>query len=155
MKRFKQSAIAAVVGLSIGFLAGAVQAQDAESIIKYRQGIMKSNLGHLTGIFAVVNGKAGAPSHIAGHAAALAAQAEMYDDLWPEGSGAESDAKTRSLPSIWQDSAAFAQVISEFKSGTAKLVEAAASGDMGAIGAAAGAVGKNSCGACHGQFRAE
>ena len=136
----KQGVIAAAVGLSMAFLAGAVQAQDAANVIKYRQGVMKANAAHLGNIFAIVKGEAGSSADIAGHAAALAAQAQMQDGLWPKGSGAESGAKTRALPAIWQDSAKFQQVISQIKADTAMLVEAAAGGDMAAIGAAAGAV---------------
>ena len=73
----------------------------------------------------------------------------MMPDIFPAGTG---DGDTGALPSIWQDWAKFEAAASALQSAAAKLADAAGSGDMAAIGAAAGAVGK-ACGGCHEPFR--
>ncbi|MDP7641941.1 MAG: cytochrome c, partial [Alphaproteobacteria bacterium] len=62
------------------------------------------------------------------------------------------DGDTDALPSIWQDWAKFEAAAKTLQTAAANLADAAGSGDMAAIGAAAGAVGK-ACGGCHEPFR--
>ncbi len=73
----------------------------------------------------------------------------MMPDIFPTGSG-EGD--TDSLPSIWQDWPKFEAAAKTLQTAAADLAVAADSGDMAAIGAAAGALGK-ACGGCHEPFR--
>ena len=75
----------------------------------------------------------------------------MLSDIFPEGS---DKGETRAKPEIWTDWAKFEGIIKSFNAASEKLVQAAESGDMAAIGAQLGEVGKG-CGSCHKPFRKE
>ena len=59
----------------------------------------------------------------------------------------------RALPAIWEKPGDFEAAVKALQDESAKLMQVAKSGDMGAIGAQVGALGKNSCGGCHNNFR--
>lgn len=146
--------LAAAIGVGT-LIAGSAMAQDAENAIKYRKGIMRAQGAHIGAISAILKGEAGDASHIAGHAAALASLSTTLPDIFADGTGPESGIETRALVAIWDDSAKFAEVVAATESEAAKLAEVAAGGDLAAIGAQVGALGKNGCGACHQAFRAK
>ena len=133
------------------FAAAAAQATgDPDEAIKYRQMVMSSLGSHIGAIAAVLKGKVAHNGHILGHAKAMQAASRMLDDIFPD----DSDfGLTRAKPDIWQQPGKFKTVKKAFQDASVVLVQAAESGDMGAIGAALGAVGK-SCGGCHKPFRA-
>lgn len=147
-------------GLVFAFLmAGAVgitslmpqvaTADDAANVIKYRKQVMVANAAHITNIFSVLKGKTSYGGHIAANARAISDGAAMMVDIFPQGSG-EGD--TAALLSIWQDWAKFEGAANALKSAADELAIAAGTGDMAAVGAAAGGVGK-ACGGCHEPFR--
>ncbi len=135
-------------GLALLSQTGAA-ADDPANVIKYRKQVMVANASHITAVFSVVKGETSYAGHIAAHARAIADGAAMMPDIFPAGTG---DGDTGALPSIWQDWAKFEAAASALQSAAANLADAAGSGDMAAIGAAAGAVGK-ACGGCHEPFR--
>lgn len=142
--------------LTAGLLAGALfiptaQASgDPDEAIKYRLLVMSSLGDHIGAIAAVLKGKVAHKSHILGHARAMQAASLMLDDIFP----ADSDfGLTRAKPEIWQQPEKFMAAIRAFQDASAVLVQAAETGDMAAVGAALGGVGK-SCGGCHKPFRA-
>ena len=131
-------------GLALLSQTGAA-ADDPANVIKYRKQVMVANASHITAVFSVLKGE----TSYAAHARAIADGAAMMPDIFPAGTG---DGDTGALPSIWQDWAKFEAAASALQSAAANLADAAGSGDMAAIGAAAGAVGK-ACGGCHEPFR--
>jgi len=80
----------------------------------------------------------------------MASLAKLIPEIFPAGSeaGAPSEAK----PEIWKDWDKFAAAAKTLEDQSAKLAEVAAGGDVGAIGAQLGEVGK-ACGGCHEPFR--
>lgn len=137
---------------AIGVAAGspaALAADDAANVIKYRKQVMTANASHITAIFSVLKGETSYSGHIAAHARAISDGAAMMPDIFPAGSG---DGDTDAKPEIWQDWVKFEAAAGALKMAAAKLAEIAETGDMAAIGAQAGAVGK-ACGSCHEPFR--
>ena len=131
------------------FAPAAQAAGDPDEAIKYRQLVMSSIGAHIGAIAAVLKGKVPHGGHILGHAKAMHAASHMLDDIFPP----DSDfGLTRAKPEIWQKPVEFKMAVKTFQEASAALVEAARSGDMSAIGAAIGTVGK-SCGGCHKPFR--
>ena len=140
---------AAVAGvLALG--AVSVASADTAQIIKYRQNLMRSNGGHIGGIFAVLKGEVPFKGNIVHHAEVLHHTSLIVPTAFPEGSG---EGNTRAKSDIWADRAKFEAAAKAFQDQTAKLVEVAKGGDMAAVGAQAGAVGK-ACAGCHKPFRA-
>ena len=137
----------AMIGAAfVGALApvGAGLAQDLDEM---RSTFMRGMGAHMAALSAFLPDVA---DHAAGHAAGLAALAALVPDLFPEGSGEG----TRAKPEIWQNWADFTTKIDGLQTAAAALVQASAGGDMAAIEAAVGEVGK-ACGACHDVYRAE
>ena len=137
-----------VVGLA-SFSHHAAAADDPANVIKYRKQVMGANAAHITNIFSVLKGETSYGGHIAAHARAISDGAAMIPDIYPAGSG---DGDTTALPAIWADWAKFESAANALKTAADELAAAAATGDMAAIGAAAGGVGK-ACGGCHEPFR--
>jgi len=70
------------------------------------------------------------------------------------GKGTESGHDTRALPEVWSQADKFKSLQDRLQSETAKLVQAAKSGDQGQLKAQFGATAK-ACTACHDDFRAK
>ena len=138
-------------GLALTTAAISPVADASEADIKYRQAVMKALGGHMGSIAGIAKGEVGHTKHMFGHASAINAIAAMTSDIFPKGSGGEN---TRAKDEIWQKWSEFEKGISAFQAASAKLLEAANSGDKGAVGAALGGVGK-SCGGCHKPFRSK
>lgn len=129
-------------------------AQDtAANSIKYRQTVMKGIGAHMGAIAAILKGEVSHPDHIAKHAKALAATSPMVLDLFPAGSGPEGG-ETKALPKIWQDWAGFEVAARTANDEAIKLATIAEGGDLAAIGAQVGVLGK-ACGACHQPYRSK
>ncbi len=125
------------------------RADEPGPVLAYRAQVMKALGSHITALFAVLDGEVAYDAHLAGHAAAMAALAEMIPDAFPEGSlGGESRAK----PEIWQQWDKFTAAAGNLAAAAGRLEAAARAGDSAAIGAEAGAVG-DACGGCHKPFR--
>jgi cytochrome c556 len=149
MSAVRTFALAALLGTTLGG-AGAVQAaDDPAAVFEYRKHVMGILAGSISNVFAVLEGKASYPQHLAGSAKALDAAAGMVLDVFPEGSATP---ESRALPEIWTDWAKFEAAGKALQAASAELVAAAEGGDMAAIGAAAGKVG-DACGGCHKPFR--
>lgn len=155
--RLKSFAAGATLALMTAGSTLGWAADDPANVVKSRQNLMKANSAHLGMIAAVVKGEVSLPDEIAPNAQALALMGEMLTAnlkaLFPEGTDEAAGLKTAALPVIWQNWAGFEQAAMRFKEETAKLAEVAQGGDMAAIGQQVGALGKNGCGACHGDFR--
>ena len=139
------------LGLFAAVLAAdaAAATDDPANVIAYRQKVMSGIGSHIGAIVAVLRGEVSYAGHLAGHARAMHDASIMLADIFPPGSGV---GETRAKPEIWQNWTKFESGIKAFQTASAKLVEAAESGDMDAVGAALGGVG-DSCGECHKPFR--
>ncbi len=149
MKSTVRNILLAAIVAALGVGIAGVAAADGANDIKYRKAHMKALSGHLGPIFMILKGEAGDKSHIAAHASALANVSMMIGGLFPAGSGT---GKTDALAVIWEKPDDFKKAVAALEDASAKLFGAARKGDMAAIGAAAGGVGK-SCGGCHKVFR--
>ncbi len=138
-------AMLAVVGFTGQAFAG-------EDDIKYRKATMKAVGGHMTAIATILKAGAGQPSDIALHANAMADLAKIAAHAFPEGSS-KMDGETEAKMDIWEKPEDFKKVTMAFITESEKLAKVAAGGDMSAIGAQLGDLGKNACKACHDNFR--
>lgn len=151
MNRIRGLFHAAIIGLFAMAIYGAPvnAADDAASVISYRQKVMSAIGAHMGSIGAVLKGEVSFSGHVADHARSLQAMSMVAADIFPPGSG---DGETRAKAEIWQKWADFEKGLKAFQDATGKLVEAADSGDMAAVGAAMGNLGE-ACGGCHKPFR--
>ena len=151
MSRIRGLFHAAIFGLFAMAVFGAPvsAADDAASVISYRQKVMSAIGAHMGSIGAVLKGEVSFTGHVAGHARSLQAMSMVAADIFPPGSG---DGETRAKAEIWTKSADFEKALKAFQDASGKLVEAADSGDMAAVGAAMGNLGQ-ACGGCHKPFR--
>ena len=151
----KSILLAATVAYALVGTAAAVSAADEPAnIIKYRQKVMGAIGGHMGSIAGIAKGEVSFKDDLAGHAHAINEMSKNMARLFPAGTGPDAE-KTRALPAIWEQPAKFEAAVKALQDESAKLIEVAKGGDMAAIGAQVGALGKNGCGGCHKPFRAE
>lgn len=143
------------VALAACLLAPAAVADEGEvPLLEYREEVFHGLGAHMGATAMIVKGEVDRPAaDVAGHAKAMAAIGSFLTTMFPKGSGPEMG-ETRALPAIWTDAAGFEKAATTFTEAATKLAAVAETGDMDAIKAQFGAVGK-SCGGCHKQFRAE
>jgi cytochrome c556 len=148
----RKTVIAAVIGaLAAGAIVGGTTFAFAQAdIIKQRQDNRKQAGAAMKLIGETVKAK-GDAKVVVEQAAKLKTLEAAFDKMFPPGS--DKGADTEALPAIWTDAAGFAAAGKNADALYDKLAAAAGSGDMAAIGAAAGAVGKEGCGGCHSKFR--
>ena len=98
--------------------------------------------------------KSGAPSieTIRRHADVIAGYAPQVVSWFPSGSGPETGRRTRAKAEIWTDFDTFRQRAQAFEAEAARFQSAARSGDIAAIRASHGELGKT-CRNCHDRFR--
>ncbi len=89
---------------------------------------------------------------IAAAAATLNTNAVQFVEFFPEGTSMSAGADTEALDTIWEDPEGFAAAHQRLMDESAKMVEAAASGDLEQIGAQVMPLGM-SCGNCHDTYR--
>jgi len=141
-----------IVGImTVGVTAPGGAADDPANVVKYRITLMKTQTGHLQAIGSVVKGEVAYGAHVKAHADAIEAISEMAGEVFPKGSAV---GESRAKPEIWEDWGKFLAAYDAYKAEAAKLAEVAGSGDLKAIGAQLGNLGK-SCGGCHKPFRKE
>lgn len=123
--------------------------------VKDRRALMKSTGKNLKGAFGFVKGKGGTPDSVAANARVLAANAKKMTMLFAPNTGRDKlGAKaTRAKADIWQNRAKFDGIANNMVKLAQTLEAAARTGDKKKIGAAAGAIGSQSCKACHKAFR--
>ena len=144
------SILAAAVLFGLASQARAVD--EPESVIKYRQSVMKSIGGHMGSIVGVVKGEVSYVDHVAAHAQGINAMSKLLPGIFPEGTSQLESANTRARPEIWDDFSKFEAAAKALEVESAKMIEVAASGDLGAIGGQLQNMGK-ACGGCHKPFR--
>ena len=123
--------------------------------VKERRALMKSTSKNLKGAFGFIKGKGGSPDSVAANARVLAANAKKITMLFTPNTGRDKlGAKaTRAKADIWQNRAKFDGIANNMAKLAEALEAAARTGDKKKIGAAAGAISKQGCKACHKAFR--
>lgn len=140
--------------LALGFgVQPASAADDPASLVKYRKAIMKAIGGHMGALAAVAKGEVSFSDEAVGHAHAINEMSKNLLRLFPEGSDYDSVGDTDALPAVWEQWANFEAAAKAFQDESAKMAEAAKSGDAAAFGQQVGALGRNGCGNCHDTFR--
>ena len=125
---------------------------DPNDAIKYRKEIMKIVGGHTGGFFAILQGKVPHQDALAYHAQALADVSTRALAAFEQNTAGQGSEQTTAKDNVWSEWDDFAAKMKDLETASAALAEAAASGDMAAIGPAAGPLG-GACKACHDDFR--
>jgi len=148
-------ALALAVGVALG--AGApVLADEAQmAAVKERQELMKSIGGNAKTITDYLKESKGSKEEAQAAAAKIGELAgEIPEAFKVEASLSEMDAvgKNRAKPEIWMSWDEFTQHAETLQQ-KAETLAASFDGDMAAVQAAFGDMGKNGCGGCHDDFR--
>jgi cytochrome c556 len=139
-------------GLIVASLAGAVAAADIPGAIAARQAHFKQIGKAAKATYEALNSPTPDVAAIQGYARTIDQLAPQVPSWFPAGSGPESGVKTQAKPDIWTHPADFKAAAAGFAGEARKFDVVAASGDLGAIRAEYGALGKT-CKTCHDQFR--
>jgi cytochrome c556 len=148
----RKSAVAVVVALLFGAVAGAAFAQvKPEVLVKQRQSVMTLQGKYFGPLAAMAQGKAPYNADI------VKRNAAFLDNLtrmpWDTFDPSTKDVKgSNALPAIWEQSAKFKEAASRLENEANKLYQVSQSGDENAVKTQIGAVGK-ACGGCHESFR--
>lgn len=140
-----------LAGLVAG-ISGVAWAQGAADAVAQRQAGFKA-IGAATGEVKKVMDAGGDLTSVAAKAAEISAFAKRIPALFPVGSGAESGAKTRALPAIWENKSDFDANAGMLGTAADKLEMALKANDKTATAAAFTAM-TGQCGACHRPYRA-
>ena len=147
---------AAALGLAAPGLAeqaGKSQPTKAERTIKYRQSALYLLGWNIGPIAAMVKGDIPFDAKTAElRATRLAQIAPMIAEGFPADS--QTGAPTKAKPEIWQNMDDFKSKAAALEQATAKLAEAASSGDPKLVAAGLGEVG-GACKACHDKYKAD
>jgi len=148
MKRFASAALIATLGLSFSAATLAAKPEDA---IKYRQGVMAAQGWNMNAMGAMVKGeKPYDKAEFLKRAENLAALNKMVLEGFTHEGADKGDSKTK--PDAWTSMEKFKGGVDKVNAESAKLVQAAQGGDLAAIKAQFGEVGKV-CKGCHENFR--
>ncbi len=149
----KQTYVAAAVALCVGagFVTDASAQAKPEDQIKMRKAALTVLSWNFGAIGRMVKGQA--PYDQAEAVKRAEAVAFASGLPWEAfGKGTETGGDTRALPEIWQHMDKFKSAQDRLQSESAKLVQAAKSGDLGQLKSQFGATAK-ACSACHDDFR--
>ncbi|HSG76996.1 MAG TPA: cytochrome c [Burkholderiales bacterium] len=148
MKRLVTVATGAVLFAMLA--PGAFAQAKPEVLVKQRQAVMTLQGKYFGPMAAMAQGKA--PFN----AAVVQRNAGFLDNLsrmsWDGFDASTRGEKSRALPAVFDNSAAFKETAARLENEAAKLVAVSRSGDEAAVKAQIGAVGKT-CGGCHDEFR--
>jgi len=146
------------IALAVAIVAGSVysgsaRAQDAAAQTEARQAFMKSQAKDLGAIKAYIDGKGDLAAAQAG-AADLVTRIAKVPTLFPKGTSmADLPGKSYAKPAIWTEMDKFNAGAKAAQTKAEALNAAVKGGDMNAITAAFGDMGKNGCGGCHEPYR--
>ena len=146
--RAKIACFSLLLGLSCSTHA---QDTDTDAVIKFRQGVMKAQGGHMGAMAQIVRGKVDYPDQLLAHAKALNSIAHNVDKLFPEGSDfGETEAKEE----IWSNWDKFQEAADRLGNEAQNYVKAVESEDKKAIGQSFKKLA-DACKGCHKKFRQE
>jgi cytochrome c556 len=138
--------------LAAGLASAAAAAADMASVIQDRQAHYKQIGKAAKGIYDTLGSPAPDVAAIQAYAHTINQLAPQIPSWFPAGSGPEAGVKTAALPAIWLRPADFTAAASGIAAEAHKFDTVAAGGDLTAIRAEYGALGK-ACKTCHDQFR--
>lgn len=148
----------ATLATGLVLAVGAVQAQapapagaTPEAQVEHRKQSMKRMADASKRIAAYVRGEGGSLEEAQAAAVTIHEVAPLVPELFPEGTGV-GVGKSEALPVIWQRWDEFQMLARSLNDASARLVEAAQSGDRRQIAAQFAATGKV-CGNCHDSFK--
>jgi cytochrome c556 len=151
MNRLVVTVIAA--GAALTSLSAAAQFQKPEDAIKYRQSAMTVMGNHFGRVAAMAQGKVPFDAKAAADNAGVVVVLSKLP--WAGfGEGTDKGAPTRAKPEVWKDSAKVKDLATKMMDEAEKFDAAAKTGNLDAIKAAVGSLGK-ACKACHDDYRAE
>lgn len=151
MKRPLTSIVLAALAATA--LPAAAQFAKPEDAIKYRRAGMTMMQAHFGRVAAMANGRVPFDAKVAADNAELATTLSKlpYAGFIP---GTESGSDTKAKPEIWTEPDKFRAAAGKMQDEMVKLNTAAKAGNLDALKAAAGEVGK-ACKACHDTYRRE
>jgi len=151
MNRLVVTVIAA--GAALTSLSAAAQFQKPEDAIKYRQSAMTVMGNHFGRVAAMAQGKVPFDAKAAADNAGVVVVLSKLP--WAGfAEGTDKGAPTRAKPEVWKDSAKVKDLATKMMDEAEKFDAAAKTGNLDAIKAAVGSLGK-ACKACHDDYRAE
>lgn len=140
------------LALLVVFLATAARsADDAPSLVKYRQSCMKSMTAHMSAVSLVVKKKVTRRTDLAAHAEAIHALSADLPGLFPKGTD-PSKVTTAALPAVWSQAEKFAAAARTLERESGRFAELARKGDASGFDAQFANV-SDACNACHKTFR--
>jgi len=148
--------LGALAAAAMTAVAGTAVADEGETAIYARQGIMNAMQLDVTPFFAMAKGSVPYDAEAATHRAEQLKILASYDiaSLFLEGTGKpDRPGKTRAEPAIWSDSLVFEQDFEDLRAAVETMVSQAGAGQE-AMTAAATKLGA-ACSECHKSFRAE
>src|ERR1700722_18927879 len=153
MKASTKCVALSALALAIGLYAGSARAEDAAAAVEARQGVMKAQGKDAGAIKGYIDGKGDlASAQAAG--ADLVTQIAKVPGAFPKGTSmTDLPGKSWAKPAIWTDTDKFEAAAKTAATKADALNAALKGGDMAAITAAFGDMGKNGCGGCHEVFR--
>jgi cytochrome c556 len=143
------SVIILLVGMTCVAQAAEKMASKEESIVKYRQAVMKSQAGHMGAAFAIITGKVDFKDQLADHVNALASTTKHIVSLFPKGTDVD---KTKARKEVWTKNDEFRKHAKDAEEKADTLAKAVAAGDTQSYGKDFKALGE-ACKACHKDFR--
>lgn len=140
----------AVLVLGAGVVLTVHAQAKPETLVKQRQSAM-TLLGKYFGpLGAMARGRAPYDADV------VRRNADFLEDLsrmpWDGFDASTKGVKSRALPAVYSDGAAFKKAAQRLQDETSKLASVSKNGDEAAVKAQIGAVG-NACGSCHDDFR--
>lgn len=138
-----------LISLSVAIPLHASRAADPDSVIKYRQAVMKSQGGHMTAAAEIIKGKVDFGSDLQYHAMALDASSDGLLKLFPDGS---DFGDTRAKEEIWKNHSEFEKAAKNAAQAGNKFLAAVKSNDKAAIAKAYEDLAE-ACKDCHKKFR--
>jgi cytochrome c556 len=151
-KNLQPLAKIALSGVLLG-LSCSTHAQDidTDAVIKFRQGVMNAQGGHMGAMAQIVRGKVDYPGQLIVHAKALNSIAHDVGKLFPEGTDfGETDAKEE----IWSNWDKFKEAADRLGNEAQAFVKVVQSEDQKAIGQGFKKLAE-ACKGCHKKFRQE
>jgi cytochrome c556 len=150
----KRGFVVSLVAAGLGVLGAPAQAQYAkpEDAIKYRQSAFTLMGNHMGRINAQLKASSPNVQAIQTSAALVETFSRLPYEAFIPGSESGGNPPTRAKPEVFKDGDKIKSLAETMQSEVAKLNAVAKGGDVGAIRAQFGAVGK-SCKACHDDYR--
>ena len=125
--------------------------QDPEAVIKFRQGVMKAQGGHMAAMAQIVRGNVNYSDRLSIHAKALNSIIGNITELFPEGS---DFGDTAAKEEIWERWEKFEKSAGNADEKAQTFLQAVNAGDKKAIGSTFKELAE-ACKACHKDFRQE